>query len=474
MSSAGWPPDTEDARGTTPELGDLPPGPAGAGPEDPHPPLRQRFLKAVGWAAAGSLAAQALAIPAGYIAARLLGKVRLGQVALVHNTVGLFGQLAGLGLGLTATKYVAELRYSAPERAGRIIALTLVSSIATGGLASLICVLLARWLATHVLDDPTVATYLYWGALLLFARTFAGTQSGVLLGFEAFEARAKISFVQAVTLVALSPILIWRLGVTGALLANIAESALGVLLMALALRRECRSAGLAVAWREAWLERKLLWGFSLPSFLARSTGAPVMWAMTAILVNQRGGYGELGLYNAANRWRRGVSVAPGWVGQSVLPIMSSQLGEQGTGPARRCLRMSILAIAAVVLPVAALLVAFSPQLMALNGPDFGPAWPLMIVCIGVAVIEALAVPLARCVQASGHAWIRFAGNGARALTAGVSFYIMRGHGAMGLAYALALASLVEVAWLVGFVAWMLRRRDGDAEAVEPAPEARDA
>lgn len=474
MSSAGRSPDTGPDGETTPELGDSPPEPAGPAPEDPHPPLRQRFLRAVGWAAAGSVAAQALAIPAAYITARLLGKLRLGQVAIVHSTVGLFGQLAGLGLGLTATKHVAEMRHSAPERAGRIIALTLASSAATGGIAALTCVILARWLADDVLHSPGVDIYLYWGALLLLVRTLAGTQSGVLLGFEAFETRAKIDFVRALALVALSPLLVWKLGVTGALVSGIAEAALGVLLMAFALRRECRKAGIVVAWRDAWLERQTLWSFSLPSFLARSTGAPVMWVMTAILVNQPGGTGELGLYNAANRWRRGVSVMPGWVGQSVLPIMSSQFGVQAREGVWRSLRMSILAIAAIVLPLGAILAAFSRQLMAWNGREFESAGLLMVTCLVVAVIEALAVPLARCVQASGHAWIRLAGNVARALTAGGAFYVMRSHGAMGLAYALILASVVEIAWLVAFVAWLARPVGGEPGAVEPAPEAGDA
>src|ERR1022692_3038167 len=42
---------------------------------------------------------------------------------MIQSTVGMLGIFAGLGLGITATKYVAELRSHDPERAGRIIAL---------------------------------------------------------------------------------------------------------------------------------------------------------------------------------------------------------------------------------------------------------------------------------------------------------------------------------------------------------------
>ena len=53
---------------------------------------------------------------------------------MIQSTVGMFGVFAGFGLGLTATKHVAEFRQSDPDRAGRIIGLSGLFAIGPGGL----------------------------------------------------------------------------------------------------------------------------------------------------------------------------------------------------------------------------------------------------------------------------------------------------------------------------------------------------
>ncbi|MDQ3920568.1 MAG: oligosaccharide flippase family protein, partial [Acidobacteriota bacterium] len=58
------------------------------------------------------------------IAARCLGRKGYGELGIIQSTVGMFQVFAGFGLGLTATKYVAEFKRQNPERAGHIIAVS--------------------------------------------------------------------------------------------------------------------------------------------------------------------------------------------------------------------------------------------------------------------------------------------------------------------------------------------------------------
>ena len=76
----------------------------------PHAPLSlgTRFVRGAWWSLVGMGAAQGLAVLASIVTARLLGKVTFGEFGMVTGTVGAFGMLAGFGLGLTATKFVAE------------------------------------------------------------------------------------------------------------------------------------------------------------------------------------------------------------------------------------------------------------------------------------------------------------------------------------------------------------------------------
>jgi O-antigen/teichoic acid export membrane protein len=111
------------------------------------PSLRARFARGAFWSLLGMGIAQGLALVAAIITARLLGKVAFGEFGMVTGTVGAFGILAGLGLGLTATKYVAEHRSTDPVRAGRILGLSTQVAAVSGGTVALVLFLLAPWMS---------------------------------------------------------------------------------------------------------------------------------------------------------------------------------------------------------------------------------------------------------------------------------------------------------------------------------------
>ena len=83
---------------------------------------------------AGAVISRGLMLAATVLVARMLGKTVYGELGMIQSTVGMFGVFAGFGLGLTATKHVAEFRQSDPDRAGRIINLSCLVAVFTGGL----------------------------------------------------------------------------------------------------------------------------------------------------------------------------------------------------------------------------------------------------------------------------------------------------------------------------------------------------
>jgi O-antigen/teichoic acid export membrane protein len=87
--------------------------------------LRARTTRGTFWSIAGAGVAQGLALGVSMIGARVLGREGFGELGIVTSTVGMFGVFAGLRLGTTATKYVAELRVTDPGRASKILSLSL-------------------------------------------------------------------------------------------------------------------------------------------------------------------------------------------------------------------------------------------------------------------------------------------------------------------------------------------------------------
>ena len=85
-------------------------------------PLRLRLAKGVFWSIAGTIISRGLTLFATIAIARFLGRSSYGELGIVQSTVGMLGVFAGMGLGLTSTKYVAEFRCRAPQRAGQAAA----------------------------------------------------------------------------------------------------------------------------------------------------------------------------------------------------------------------------------------------------------------------------------------------------------------------------------------------------------------
>jgi O-antigen/teichoic acid export membrane protein len=79
-------------------------------------PIGYRLASGVFWSTAGAVISRGLMLAAWVLVARMLGKTGYGELGMIQSTVGMFGVFAGFGLGLTATKHVAEFRRSNPDK----------------------------------------------------------------------------------------------------------------------------------------------------------------------------------------------------------------------------------------------------------------------------------------------------------------------------------------------------------------------
>lgn len=146
-------------------------------------PIGLRLARGVFWSMAGAVISRGLMLVATVLVARMLGKTGYGELGMIQSTVGMFGVFAGFGLGLTATKHVAEFRQSDPDRAGRIIGLSGLFAMLTGGLMVLGLFIFAPWLAEHIINAPHLAGVLRIGAIILFISALNG---GFTTGSDVF------------------------------------------------------------------------------------------------------------------------------------------------------------------------------------------------------------------------------------------------------------------------------------------------
>jgi len=421
-------------------------------------PITLRLARGVFWSMAGTVISRGLMLVATVLVARTLGKTTYGEYGMIQSTFfGMFGVFAGFGLGLTATKHVAEYCRSDPDRAGRIIGLSGLFAVATGGSMAVALLILAPWLAEHTINAPHLTGVLRIGALILFVNALNGAQTGALSGFEAFKTIAQVNlFVGLISF----PILVcgaWFGGLTGAVWALAINLSINWLFNHLALRQEARRFGVPFTFKQCSREWSVLWRFSLPAVLSAGMAGPMEWICAAMLVNRPNGYSEMGVYSAANQWYTVLLFLPFMLGGVVLPVLSEQFGQNDRNQSAKTLILAIKMNALLVLPFVLMASIASPYIMNLYGEGFRNGWPTLVVVLLTAGLIAVQVPVGQVLAASGNMWLMFAMNLGWASAFVVGALLLLDLGSLGLATSRALAFVLNATWTFGIAIWLIRR-----------------
>jgi O-antigen/teichoic acid export membrane protein len=416
-------------------------------------PIAYRLARGAFWSLIGGVGSRALTLVSSIIVARLLGKEGFGEVGMVQSTIGLFGVFAGFGLGSTATKYIAEYRVKNPEKAGRILNLTLVISLISGGIMMFACLAMSPWLAEKTLNRSELTPLLGAGALLLFISTLGGVQSAALSGFESFRAIARITIWQGAAAPLVAIPCVWFYGVQGAIASFTINAAIGLILCTIALSSECKNFRIPQKFDSSfWSERFTLWKFALPSMFSALMVVPTVWITNTILVNQQGGYGELGLFNAANQWRMLIIFLPGLLTSAMLPVLSETHGREDKSDFVRTVTLNLKVTWIVALPLTVFVVSLNKQLAMLFGKQFLGAEKmisyLMIACFLSIVNGSVGSALA----GSGRMWTGTFMNLGWSIVLIISSILLIPHiGGLGLATAYFIAYLFHTIWVMLYV-----------------------
>ena len=396
-----------------------------------------RLARGAFWTLAGTLVARVLGLCSSVIAARLLGLEGFGELGIIQGTVGLFGVFAGFGLGLTATKHVAEYRTSDPAKAGRIIALTNLVTAAAAFIVALSLVLLARPLAEHSLGAARLTGLLRIGACLMFLSAINSAQTGALAGFEDFKTIARINLLSGLSAFPLTVAGVWLGGLAGAVWGLTASQGVNCLLNHSALRAVGLRAGVPIKCAGCFAEWPVLWRFSLPAMLSSVLVVPVNWLGLAWLANQPNGYAEMGVFNAANQWRTAILFVPHALAAIALPMLA------GLHPVRERVRYqkvfwtNVAVVGGVALTLALGVALSSDFIIRSYGAGFGDGRGTLVLLALGAVVMSVNQVLGVNIISQGKMWQVLGCNSAWAVSMlALAGWLVPAHGAAGLALAI--------------------------------------
>jgi O-antigen/teichoic acid export membrane protein len=360
-----------------------------------------RLLRGAMWSIGGAVVARGMALAGSVFAARVLRLESFGELGIIQGTAGMFGALAGLGLGFTATKHIAEFRRSDPARVGRIIGISYLVACLTGLVASVILWATAPFLAAKILAAPHLSSLLRLSLGLVVLGTLTGLQTGILAGFEAFEAIAKVAVASALLSVPMLVAGVWWSGLEGAILALSAGLLTAGVLNYHAIRATAKASDVEISFSDAGRELRKVSRFSFFVLVGSLMGIPINWICNSMLVHQPSGYEQMGIFNAANQWRMIILFIPGSVGSVLLPMMAHCHGEGDHSRYRKLLRYNVLLNAAVALLIAIPLILFAGRVLQFYGPEFQSGRLAFILLTLAAVILAVNNGLSRAIASTG-------------------------------------------------------------------------
>ncbi|HWD91554.1 MAG TPA: oligosaccharide flippase family protein [Verrucomicrobiae bacterium] len=420
----------------------------------PSSPLSARLARGVFWSLIGAAVARGTGVLSAIIVARVLGISAFGEFTIIQSTVGLFGTFAGLGLGITATKYVAELRESDPQRCGRVISLILLIAVAGGIVAGIALFVFADWLATRTLAAPQLAPILRYGCALALFTALQGVYTGALGGFEAFKRVAQINWIGAMLGTSAMVGCTFAAGLPGAVWGSVLQVAISCVLGHIALSKEAARCGVKMMWPSHLEDFRILWRFSLPAFLSSILISPANWACNTLLVNQDHGFREIALVNAAGQWKNFLSFLPLMMTSVLVPIFSNLYHAGEAQTFNKLLWKNVLTNFCVCLLLALPLAILAPWILERYGSVFRQGVPIFLITIGGTALVAVNNLFSRAMQATGRAWLDFGFTAIwSAVLVSACFFLIPAHKGVGLAVAHLLAAVA-----LGAGQWIFIRR----------------
>lgn len=290
--------------------------------------LNKKIINSGFWVLLGNVLSKFILLVATILMSKYLGKEEYGQFGIIKSTILMFVVFAGLELGMTATKYIAQYKNTDKKKIENIVGLANLFSIILSLIVSFLVYFFAEEIALKI-KAPNLVTEIQISSFILLFSSLNGIQNGILAGLEKFKELAINTTISGVLSSVLLVIASKYLGLRYVVIAFGANFLLLFILNLMTLKNHFYSEYNVVIFKKENLDEiKVLWKFSLPAILGGLMVAPVNWYCNYLLVNQKDGYIAMADFDIANQWRNTILFIPAALAQIVLPMLSSNIEDK--------------------------------------------------------------------------------------------------------------------------------------------------
>lgn len=349
------------------------------------------------WAVSGSVIGKGLALVAGIIIARFLGRELYGEYGLIKETVAYLAIVSTFGFGYTATKYVAEDDKAGGKRMRWLVRRIELFTLAFSLIWFAVLFIFAQPIAQFVKAPDLFPIFRKYGVIVVF-NAISAMEIGVLSGLKLFKINAKVNCFSGITLFLASIALTYFYGLDGAVLALLLSLVVQVILNERYIRKALQSFPPENEGSEK--DFRAMLSFSIPIALQEGLYVVVHWLTTYLLI-QYAGYGEVGLVSAAATWSAVIIFIPGMLKNVMFSYLTTTDNHEHL--VKRLLLFNLLSTACPVI----IMIIFSRLICSFYGPTFS-GLPIVLT---ISLVSAVAASVSEvfCYEfiSRGHPWIVF-------------------------------------------------------------------
>jgi O-antigen/teichoic acid export membrane protein len=334
-------------------------------------PIGKRIASGTFWSVVGNGFGKIFTFIAMILITRILGKEAFGDFGFVRSTAMTFVAFSSCGMGMTATKYIAELRHTDKERTGQIIGLTYVFTFLVSLLVAIIFYLVSPWLCESQLGKPELTNVMQLGSVLLFLMTFMGTQVAVMTGFQDFRSLAIVTGIVGVLSL---PIYIggaYWFGVVGSIIAVILCAFFNIVINNFFIYKNAKKDEIRYEFLKCYKELSVLWNSNLPIIICGILYSGMIWLLQMMLRMRPNGAVELGEFYAAQNIQMAFFFLPAILSTVFFPNLCEVGGTSQNNRRYWIVVKKGLGIQAIISLILVLpMIIFPNFLMKLNGNEF--------------------------------------------------------------------------------------------------------
>lgn len=400
-----------------------------------------RLVKGLSWNIIGLMGQKIFTMLSVILVARILGATVYGEFGIINNTISMFATFAGLGLGITSTKIIAEFKRFDKAKVERVLGLTNLFALISGIVMMIFVFILSNWLAVNVLNNPGLEIYLKLSSICLLFNTFNGVQRGALSGFEKFSNVAKTDIKIGIITCCLTIFGTYFYGLLGLVIVNIVISIITNSVFTILIRKTLKANTMKINYREFHKEFRVFVSLSLPSMLSGAMVGPVTWLANTIFVRIPDGYTQMGVFNAANQWRQLLMMLPQTFSMVMLPILVSTKNDKDHKVEKINMWFSWIVVIILSIP----LINIPDVLSLLYGNEYMSYdyTVTMVLIVLVALLLSYKAGVSRNLVANNLVWYSFADNFFWGIILILSAFSFREMGSIGIALSFLIAYVIN-------------------------------